>query len=80
MKTLTDTLRTPLRFVLPVLLLAAGAAVVGAQETAVEGFATQSLRPYWHVFAAYAIGVVLILGWVISMARRMKHLEDRLRD
>jgi hypothetical protein len=40
----------------------------------------QSLRPYWHVFIAYAIGVVFVLGWVVSIARRLSALEDRLTD
>ncbi len=40
--------------------------------------ATQSLRPYWHVFIAYAIAIVAVLGWVVSLSRRMAHLETRL--
>jgi uncharacterized membrane protein YcjF (UPF0283 family) len=37
-------------------------------------------RAYWHVFIAYAIAVLLILGWVISIARRLRRVEDRLRS
>lgn len=37
-------------------------------------------RPYWHVFLAYAIGWVLILGWVVSIARRLRQVESRLGD
>lgn len=41
----------------------------------------QSLgRPYWHVFVAYALVVVLIGGWVFSIARRLARLEGRLPD
>ena len=40
----------------------------------------QSLKPYWHVFIAYAIAVILILGWVVSIARRLSSLERRLVD
>ena len=40
----------------------------------------QSLRPYWHVFIAYAIAVVFILGWVVSIAKRLANLERRLVD
>lgn len=39
---------------------------------------TPSLRPYWHVFAAYAIAIVLIGGWAFSIARRLREVEDRL--
>ncbi len=35
-------------------------------------------RPYWHVFAAYAIVWLLVLGWVISIVRRLRRVEDRL--
>jgi len=35
-------------------------------------------RPYWHVFAAYAVAWVLVFGWVISMARRLRRVEERL--
>jgi CcmD family protein len=37
-------------------------------------------RPYWHVFAAYAIAVLLVAGWVISIARRLGRIERRLGD
>ncbi len=39
---------------------------------------TPSLRPYWHVFAAYTIAIVLIGGWAFSIARRLREVEDRL--
>jgi CcmD family protein len=40
----------------------------------------QSLRPYWHVFAAYAIAWLLIGGWIISISRRLSKLEKRPTD
>ena len=51
-----------------------------AQETALpgSGLAGQSLRPYAFVFIAYAIAWVFVLGWVISVARRMSGLARRL--
>jgi CcmD family protein len=30
------------------------------------------------VFIAYAIAILLVLGWVISIAKRLKDVEDRL--
>ena len=46
----------------------------------VSAQAQQSLRPYWHVFAAYTIVVVLTGGWTLSIARRLRNIEDRLAD
>ena len=37
-------------------------------------------RPYWHVFLAYAVTLVLLLGWIVSIARRLRRVEDRLRS
>lgn len=58
----------------------AALAGVGAQEMAnlPQVPATPSLRPYWHVFAAYAIAIALIGGWAFSIARRLRDVEDRL--
>jgi len=40
----------------------------------------QNLRGYTHMFIAYAIAWALVLGWVISIARRLKRLEGALED
>ena len=73
-----------IRSTLPaVLMLLVVAGVATAQETAfpqASALGQQSLKPFWHVFIAYAIGVVLILGWVVSIARRLSALERRLVD
>jgi CcmD family protein len=54
------------------------AAPLGAQATELG---RQTLgRPYWHFFLAYAIVVVLIAGWAVSIARRLRRIEDRLPD
>ena len=66
-------------------VLAVGAFVgLGAQEMEAlpqaSQLATQNLRPYWHVFAAYALAIILIGGWAISIARRLREVEKRLGD
>ncbi len=62
-------------FVLGVLLLQASP--VWAQAGTVLGRQTLG-RAYWHVFAAYAIVLLLIGGWVISIVRRLRRVEERL--
>ena len=73
--------------VLPVLILLALALLAGpdalsAQQTELPGsrVGEQSLRAYWHVFAAYTIVILLIGGWAVSIARRLRDVEDRLVD
>ena len=63
--------------VLGVLLL--HASPVWAQAGTVLGRQTLG-RAYWHVFAAYAIVLLLIGGWVISIVRRLRRVEERLGD
>jgi hypothetical protein len=59
-------------------LLLAGVFPLVAQA---ETLRNQTLgRPYWHVFLAYAITLVLILGWVVSIARRLRRVETRLQS
>ena len=67
-----------LRGLLPVLLLAVSWSAVAAQAT--DPSAIGGLRAYWHVFIAYAVVIVLVLGWVISIARRLKDVEQRLAE
>jgi CcmD family protein len=78
------TIKSFLRLSAPVLvlLLTAGwlSAQTAAEASGAAGLASQSLRPYWHVFIAYAIVIVMVLGWVISIARRLARLESRLLD
>ena len=45
-----------------------------------SGLAGQSLRPYGHVFLAYALAWALVLGWVVSLARRWGRVQDELED
>jgi CcmD family protein len=54
-------------------------AIPEAASAQAEALGQQRLgRAYWHVFLAYAIGWVLILGWVVSIARRLGRVEARL--
>lgn len=49
---------------------------IGMQQPA----APQSLKPYWHVFAAYAVVIIIVGGWALSIARRLRDVERRLVD
>ena len=64
------------------LFVAAAPEVALAAQEALPGsrVGEQNLRPYWHVFAAYALVIALIGGWVLSIARRLRSLEERLVD
>jgi CcmD family protein len=72
------TLHRLIRGVSPMLLTVASATAVAAQATSAN--AIGGLRAYWHVFIAYAVVIVLVLGWVISIARRLKDVEQRLAE
>lgn len=74
--------RTLLRPAFVFVLNAILAVGVAAQESPFPQaqLGQQSLRPYWHVFVAYAIVIVLIGGWALSIARRLRSVEDRLID
>ena len=60
-------------------ILLVSASPVWAQAGAPLGQQTLG-RAYWHVFAAYAIVWLLVLGWVISIVRRLRRVEERLGD
>jgi CcmD family protein len=64
------------------LLLAAAPITLSAQQAASQlpaaTLGSQDLRPYWHVFIAYTIVIVVVLGWVISIGRRLRDVEERL--
>lgn len=59
-------------------LLALDAAAVSAQTGAAAGVG--GLRAYWHVFIAYAVVILLVLGWVVSIGRRLKDIQQRLGE
>ncbi len=62
-------------FVLVVLLLQASP--LWAQAGTALGQQTLG-RGYWHVFAAYAIVWLLVGGWMFSIVRRLRRVEERL--
>ena len=76
------TARLILTLVLVPMILSAAA--LAAQE--IQGLpeptalAQQNLRPYVHVFIAYAIVIVMIGGWAISIGRRLRQVEERLGE
>jgi len=59
-------------------LIATGA--LEAQALPSEGLARQNLRPYWYVFIAYAIAILLVAGWAGSIAKRLADVERRLGE
>ena len=63
---------------LALLVIHTSPTTLSAQEAA-RTIGQQTLgRPYWHVFTAYAVAWLLVLGWLISMARRLGRIEERL--
>lgn len=52
--------------------------VLPVGELLAQGANPPSLRPFWHVFVAYAIAWLLMLGWLVSIARRLGRVEERL--
>ena len=64
-----------------IVLLAALAASLASTaplvaQVGTEVLAQQSLRPYWYVFIAYSLAWLLLLGWMFSIGRRMRGLDD----
>jgi hypothetical protein len=69
-----------LRIVALPLLVLLFAATDAAGQLPGSQMAAQGLRAYWHVFIAYAIAIVMVLGWVVSIARRLARIEAQLGD
>lgn len=36
------------------------------------------MRHFWHVFIAYALAWVILFGWVLSILKRLRRVEERL--
>jgi CcmD family protein len=72
-RTLTGIVLAALVILLPDAGFAQGMADPGA-------LANQSLRGYTHMFIAYAIAWAVVVGWVISIARRLARVEKALKE
>jgi CcmD family protein len=74
------------RVALVILALALGAVFIPQGVLAQSGLpdpdaiAGQNLRGYTHMFIAYAIAWILVLGWVISIARRLGKVQKSLEE
>jgi len=64
---------------MPVFLLSA-TGLAGEVAAQADALSRQTLRPYLHVFVAYAVAWLLVLGWVISIARRLGRVEEELGE
>ena len=72
-----------IRVVLVLLLLAAVLPEMGHAQAGLPdpgAIASQNLRGYTHMFIAYFIAWSLILGWVVSIARRLGRVEKALKE
>jgi CcmD family protein len=74
------TLRILSRSLLGCALGAVAALPVGAQTFPGSTVGAQTLRPYHFVFIAYTLAWILVLGWVVAVARRLARLEKRLES
>jgi CcmD family protein len=57
------------------------AAAAATQAPAVTGLPPrpQTMRPYWHVFVAYALVWLLLFGYVVALGRRFGRLEAEVQ-
>jgi CcmD family protein len=36
------------------------------------------MEDFWHIFIAYAIAWVLLFGWLLSILKRLRRVEEKL--
>ncbi len=77
---MTSRLQTVVRFALSLGVVALLVPLPLVAQQGASGLAGQSLRPYHFVFLAYALAWILVLGWVVSIGRRISRLSDRLGE
>ncbi len=56
-------------------MLAAALVLLAAAPLDAAQVVGGTLRPYWHVFIAYAVAWLVVLGWVVHIARRLGRLD-----
>ena len=61
-----------------VILVAFVLVLVPEALVAQAGAEARQMRHFWHVFAAYAIAWLLLFGWAVSIARRIRRVEEKL--
>jgi CcmD family protein len=66
--------------VLASVFLALPEAAFGQGMADADAIASQNLRGYTHMFIAYAIAWIVVVGWVVSIARRLGRVERALND
>ena len=37
------------------------------------------MEDFWHIFIAYAIAWILLFGWLLSILKRIRRVEERLK-
>jgi CcmD family protein len=77
---LMDTIKNVAPALIALLVVGVASPLLGQESFPSSGMGAQSLRAYWHVFIAYTIAIVMVLGWVVSIGRRLKDVEERLGD
>lgn len=45
-----------------------------------SALAAQNLRGYTHMFIAYFIAWALVMGWIVSIVRRLGRVEEALKE
>ena len=66
--------------ILALALLLSSNRLMAFSQTDAATLASQNLRPYWHVFVAFALAWVLVFGWIVSVARRLARVERNLEE
>jgi len=77
---MTTTIRRTLVLLLAFALLIPGLAEAQSGLPDTSALASQNLRGYTHMFIAYFIAWGMILGWVVSIARRLGRVEKALKN
>jgi len=66
------------RALAPAIMLVAFLLLAPVDALAQATAEARQMRHFWHVFAAYAIAWILLFGWLVSILKRIKRVEERL--